>query len=207
MLVQAHHHRLQLEGQAAIEAQADPLHAAIVRAGNAGEPLVGFARAAIQRDLDRERPPLRQVVGHLGRDEIAVGVERDEEAESSRVGVDVEKILSRQDFSAGVQNPQTSSLGQLVEDAAMFRVGELLELRLAVAHRQVVVAMCAHEGTAPGDFNCHVERQLRGPNVLVQRLAELTVADGFHAIRLPIRRADRLNRWLAALEAAPRDPL
>ena len=31
--------------------------------GNAGQPLVGLLGPAVERDLDRERPPLGEIVG------------------------------------------------------------------------------------------------------------------------------------------------
>ena len=108
---------LSASGSRAFEQQVDAAQALVVRAGNARQPLVGLPRPSVQRDLDRERPPLDQVVGDPRRDQRAVGEERDQKPLLLRVGVDVEEIAPREDLAAGEEQPQAAGVGQLVENA------------------------------------------------------------------------------------------
>ena len=104
-----------------------------------------------------------QVVGDPLGDHRAVGEERDEKPLLLRVGVDVEEIAAREDLAAGVEQPQAAGVGELVEQAAMLVVIELAAARLAVAHRQVVVAVQAGERAAARDLDGAVQRQRAAP--------------------------------------------
>ena len=75
-----------------------------------------------------------------------------------RVGVDVQEIATREDLAAGIEEPEAAGVGQLVEEAAMLVVIELAAARLAVVHRQIVVAVEAGERAAAGDLDGAVQR-------------------------------------------------
>jgi hypothetical protein len=76
---------------------------------------------------------------------------------------------------------------ELVENAAMLRDGQFLELSLPVSHGQIVVAMGADERAPPRDLNGDVERDLRGAHPAVERLAEGAVFKSLD-VSPPIRR-------------------
>ena len=59
MLIDAGRYRLQLERQSSFAQQFDSTQAAVVRAGNLRQGFVGFAGAAVQRNLDGEGRPLQ----------------------------------------------------------------------------------------------------------------------------------------------------
>ena len=161
-----------------------PRQALLVRAGHAGQPLVGVLRPSVQGDLDRERTPLGEVVGNPGRDERTVGEEGNQKPLPLRVGIDVEEIAPREDLPAREQQPQAPGVGHLVENPAELLVAELGARRLVIRHRQVVVAVDARQRAPPRHLDGAVQRQMLTHRPLVKGLAEFAVADGFHVVGL-----------------------
>ena len=144
--------------------------------GHAGQPLVGLARAAVEGDLDRERPPLDQVVGDRRGDLRAVREQRDQQAALLGVRVDLEEVPAREDLAAGEQQPQAARVGDLVDDPAELVGRQLARGAPRVAHRQVVVAVRAGERTAVGELDGAVGGQARRRAPLVELRAEVAVA-------------------------------
>ena len=64
VLVRRDRDGLQLEGQPSVERKCDAPHTTIKRSRHGGQPLVGFTRSSVERDLEGEGAPLGQVVGH-----------------------------------------------------------------------------------------------------------------------------------------------
>src|SRR5687767_6387414 len=91
-----------LQRQAAIVQEMDAPHASVERPWDAGQPLVGFARVAIERYLDGERPLVREAVRDTLVDENSVGEQGAEKATSLRVPVDIEKIAPRENLTTCV---------------------------------------------------------------------------------------------------------
>src|ERR1051325_10399840 len=183
VLVDRHAHGFERQRELAVEQDLHAAHAAVVRAGDARQPLVRLARGAVERDLDREGPPLHEVVGDLLGDHRAVREERDDESFLFRVGVDVEEVAAREDLAAAVEEPQAPRLGDLVEEPVVVLGRHLAAARVGVAHRQVVVAVGAVERAAVRDLDRAVDRNAHG--VHVHGLAELGVAAGLdlHVVR------------------------
>ena len=180
---------LQLERQPPLQQGVNAAHALVIRARNPGEPLVGLFGPPIERDLDRKRPPPEQVVSDLGGDERAVREQRDEKPLFLGVRVDVEKLPPRQDFSARVEQPEAAGVREFVEHATVLVVAQLFRLCRLVSHRKVVVAVRARQRAAPRQFKGSAQGHPIGDRLLMQRLTERTVPDGFdfHVLRLVSR--------------------
>src|SRR5947209_18212002 len=134
----------------------DPAQAAIIRSCYSSKCLVGLAGASIQRDLDGKRRPLGEVVGNLLSDNRAIREERNKESLLLCVGVDLQKILASKDFTARVENPETTHLRQLIEQVKMFFLRQLAPPGIQVSHWKIVVAVQALQRTAAGHFNGHL---------------------------------------------------
>ena len=125
MLVERHHQRLQAERDVAFQQQVDPPPAALVRAGDAGNPLIGFLGGAVKGDLHLEWSPFRQVVGNLRGDQGAVGENRQDQAFAFGIRVNIEEILAQKRLAAGQQQPEAACIGDLIQDALDFCQAEL----------------------------------------------------------------------------------
>src|SRR5258708_5827583 len=90
--------------------------------------------------------------------ERAVREQRNDEPLLLRVRVDVQEIATREDFAPGIEEPEAAGVGHLIEETAMLVVIELAVARLAVIHREIVVAVETGQGTAPRDFDGAVQR-------------------------------------------------
>ncbi len=63
--------------------------------------------------------------------------------------------------------------------------GELPSAGGVVAHRQVVVAVKAVEGTTAGDLNRHLERRALSLEALVNQARQFAVCCGFQSLAFP----------------------
>ena len=88
MLVDAGGDSFQFERKPSLAQQFDPAQATVIGAWNRRQRLVGLPRPAVQRDLDRERRPLGQIVRNRFREKRAVGEQRNQKALLLGVGVD-----------------------------------------------------------------------------------------------------------------------
>src|SRR6185312_3884212 len=95
----------QLQWQTAVEKQTDSLHAAIVRARDSGQRLVGLARGTIKGDFDGKRTPVGEVIRDALVDHRAVREERDQKPAFFRFGIDGKEILASEDFAARIKEP------------------------------------------------------------------------------------------------------
>src|SRR5579871_4558481 len=108
--------------------------APLVRTGNSCQRLVGVLRAPIQGDLNRERRPFGQVIRNLLSDDGSVCEKGDQESLPLRVGVDLQKVLAREDFATGVKQPEAAHLDQFIEDAEMFFLAQFALTGVEIAH-------------------------------------------------------------------------
>ncbi len=155
MLVDSGWHRLELKGQPSLQKQADTSHAAVIGAGNLSQRFVGFARRAVESYLDGEGPVFGKVVGDALVDHRAVGEERDQKAALLGFGVNLEKILTGENLTAAVEQPQTPCLDEFIEQSAMLVKAEFSGAGRVVAHGEVVVAMQAFEWAPAGNLDRH----------------------------------------------------
>jgi len=93
VFVYADHHGLELQGEAMVLEQTDSPHTSLERAGNPGDPFVGFGGATIEGNFDHKGRHSGQEGGNLFRHQDAIGEEGDEQALSLGMGVNVQKIL------------------------------------------------------------------------------------------------------------------
>ena len=112
VLVDGDGHGLEAERETALLQQPNPAQASIVGARDAGEPLVGLTRPAVERDLDREWPLLDEPVGECRRDERAVGEERNQQSPAPRVRIDVDEVTPRKNLAARIQQPETAGVSE-----------------------------------------------------------------------------------------------
>src|SRR5262249_31863726 len=146
--------------------------------------LVRLGRVAVQRDLDRERPPFGEVVGDPRRYERAVREQRDEKSTSPGVRIDVEEVPPRQYLAACVQQPQAPCVCELLEDPPVLFTGQSAIAGGVVAQRQVVVAVESRERAAPGDLDRPFQRERPVDGGPMETGAERAVALlGHHVIR------------------------
>ena len=96
-------HRFELQRKFSIEKQADASHAAVIGAWNLSQSFVGLARRAVERNFDGKRTIFGEVIGDARVDHRAVGEQRDQKAALFGFGVNLKKVLAREDFAARVK--------------------------------------------------------------------------------------------------------
>jgi hypothetical protein len=105
MPVEGNRHRLETQWEATLQQEANPPQAPLMGTTYARHPLVGLLGAAVQRDLERKRTPLRQMVRDFRGDECAVGEQGDDEPLRFGVSVYIQEILPGKDLTTGVEKP------------------------------------------------------------------------------------------------------
>ena len=173
-------HRFELQGKFSIEKQANASHAAVIGAWNLRQRFVRLARRAVERNFDGKRPIFGEVIGDARVDHRAVREQRNQKAALLGFGVNLKKILAREDLAARVKQPEAACVDQFIEEAAMLFQGEFLGAGRVVAHRQVVVAMEAFEGTSAGDLDRHLERRTFPLETLVDQACQFAVGYRLH---------------------------
>ena len=169
--------------QSSLAQQLDSAQAPFIRAGDGGEFLVGFFGSAIQRNLDAEGRPLRQIVRNFLSDEGAIGEESNQKTLLLGVGVNLQEVLAGEDFAAGVKKPEAAHLDQLVEHPEVLFRAHFAFAGVLVAHGQVVVAVLAFQRTTPRHLNRNLERRPLAKVALVQVFAECSVGCLIHDLR------------------------
>ena len=155
VLVPGEGHGLEDEGNASRAQAFDPRQALVVGAPHLRHALVGRAGHAVQADLHRVGPVLREEVRDRFGHQCAVGEDRDAEPLPDRVEVDLRKVGAQQRLAPGDQQVQAAGLDDLVHDAPLLREAQLALAGGAVPGRLVHVAVDAGEVAA--------ERGLEGP--------------------------------------------
>ena len=134
MLIDTRRNRLQLQRQASFLQQVDASQAAVVRTRDHRERFVCLSRAAVERDLDREWRPLREVIRNPLVDDRTVGEQRDQKSFFLGVGVDLEEVFARKNFTSGVEEPDSTHLYQFVEHAKVLFFGHLAPPGIEIVH-------------------------------------------------------------------------
>ena len=163
------------EGQAALKQQGDTPHAAVERARNLGQSIVGFPRRAIQGDLNIEGAVFHEVVRNPRRNQGAVGEQGDQESTPFRLGVNIQKVLAGENFAAGVEQPKAAKIDEFIKQPDMFFERQLLLASVGIAHRKIVVAVLALQRTAMGHLNRDFDGHASAREALVKEAGEITV--------------------------------
>ena len=173
-------YRFELQRKFSIEKQANAPHAAVIGTWNLSQRFVGLARRAVERNFDGKRPIFGEVIGDARVDHRAVREQSNQKAALLGFGVNLKKVLAREDFAPRVKQPEAARVNQFIEEAAMLFEGEFLGAGRVVAHRQVVVAMEAFEGATAGDLDRHLKRHTFTLEPLVNQARQFAVSCRLH---------------------------
>src|SRR6266550_3295201 len=158
----------------------DPTQAAFVTSRQLRQCFVCLLRPPVERNLDRERRELAQVVRDPFIDQNSIGEKRDQKTFALGKGVDLEKVLPREDFAASEQQPNDSHVSKFGEDCKIFFFGQLLITSPHITHCKIVVTVLATQRTASGDLNRNFNRDTFIAEMLVHSETEFVIRSCVH---------------------------
>jgi hypothetical protein len=188
----AHGDRLERHRHAGLAHARKAAHEPIVLRSRVDDFVVGLARSAVLRDLERQRRTAakqREVaLGHQRR----VGVDGEDHPLLVRVLVDFAEVGAQERLAAGQRQVEHAGVGTLIDDPAPLVGGELARAGVAVGRRQVDVAVDARQVAAEGQLEAGGDGESIVVAVLMQRPRQRTMrgrhcdGDGVaHAARSP----------------------
>ena len=151
-------------------------HAAVKRARDVREGLIGLPSGAVQGDLDGEGAVFGKVIGNPRSDQGPIGEEGDKKAALFCLGINIEEILPGENFTAGIQNPEAAETGKFVEKADVFSESHFLPAGMEIVHGEIVVAVLALEWAAMSHLNRHLSRDAAPLLALVDQGGKFSVS-------------------------------
>src|SRR5579884_4312978 len=145
-------HSFQLERKSTVKEQTYASHAAVKASRQPRQCFIRFSRATVKRDLNSKRRIFAQVVGDSFIDQDAIREKSDQEALFLREGVNFKKIFPRKDLAPGEQKPDHAQISHFGKNFFVLFLGQFPLACSQIAHREIVVAMLANEGTTASYF-------------------------------------------------------
>ena len=151
-------------------------HAAVKRARDAREGFVSLPCGAVHGDFNGKGTVFRKVIGDPQSDQGPIGEEGDEKAALFSFGINIEKIFPRENFAAGIQNPEAAETDEFVKKADVFSKRHFLPTGMGIVHGEIVVAVLALQRTAVSHLDRHLGRDAAPFLALVDQGGEFSIS-------------------------------